>query len=96
MGFYQNPYTSLNLMYFFDRFAKNFNSEWVDAQTFIDLVDEYAEEYRRSNLSTIEISQSVTYPQAIYTSRILNSITKNLPKYDDDDTECLDCMIEQE
>ncbi|RIA94418.1 kinase-like domain-containing protein [Glomus cerebriforme] len=57
---------------------------------------EEAEEYRRANLSTIEINKSVTHPQAIYTSRILNSFTNNLPKYDDDNTECLDCGIEQE
>ncbi|RIA93125.1 hypothetical protein C1645_819749 [Glomus cerebriforme] len=33
-----------------------------------------------------------THPQAIYTSRILNPFTKDLPKYTDN-TECLDCEI---
>ncbi|RIA94202.1 hypothetical protein C1645_873593 [Glomus cerebriforme] len=51
-----------------------------------------AEEYRRANPSTIEND----HPQAIYTSRILNSFTNNLPKYDDNNTECLDCGIDQE
>ncbi|GBB89573.1 hypothetical protein RclHR1_01630011 [Rhizophagus clarus] len=53
-----------------------------------------AEEYRKANVSSIEISQSATHPQAIYISRLLNPFTEDLPKYDDNDhSECLDCAI---
>ena len=51
-----------------------------------------AEEYRIANLSYIENNQSITHPQAIYISRLLNSFTKDLPKCDKN-TECLDCEI---
>ncbi|RIA85659.1 kinase-like domain-containing protein [Glomus cerebriforme] len=47
-----------------------------------------AEEYRKANISSFKNNQSVTHPQAIYTSRILNPFTKNLHN-----TECLDCEI---
>jgi hypothetical protein len=54
---------------------------------------EEAEEFREANSSsTIENNQSTTHPQAIYTSRLLNPFTKDLPK--DDKTECLDCKID--
>ena len=36
-----------------------------------------------TNLSHIE--QSTTHPQAIYTSRLLNPFTKDLPRYDNVD-----------
>ncbi len=53
-----------------------------------------AEEYRKANISHHENNQTATNPQAIYISRLLNSFTKDLPKYDDDNnTECLDCAI---
>ncbi|UZO17113.1 uncharacterized protein OCT59_008474 [Rhizophagus irregularis] len=45
---------------------------------------EEAEEYRKANLTSIENYQTATHPQAIYTSRLLNPITKDLPKNDDD------------
>src|SRR5204862_6514 len=51
-----------------------------------------AEEYRKLHLSSFkEIKQSTIHPQAIYTSRLLNSFTKDLPKYGDNNTDCLDC-----
>ncbi|CAB4444291.1 unnamed protein product [Rhizophagus irregularis] len=54
-----------------------------------------AEEYRKANISSIEINQSTTHPQASNISRLLNPFTKDLPKCDnqDDHSECLDCTI---
>jgi serine/threonine protein kinase len=50
-----------------------------------------AEKYREASLSlSIENNRQTTHPQAIYTSRLLNPFTKDLPKYD---SECLDCAI---
>src|SRR5204862_310353 len=46
-----------------------------------------AEEYRKANVSSVENNQQTTHPQAVYTSRLLNQFTKDLP------TECLDCSI---
>ncbi|CAB5354861.1 unnamed protein product [Rhizophagus irregularis] len=46
-----------------------------------------AEEYSKENPLFIEDIQSATHPQAIYTSRLLNHFTKDLP------SECLDCEI---
>ncbi|EXX74211.1 uncharacterized protein OCT59_003761 [Rhizophagus irregularis] len=52
---------------------------------------EEAEEYRKANISSTENYQIVTHPQAIYTSRLLNPITKDLPKNDDGyNSQCLD------
>ncbi|POG64387.1 kinase-like domain-containing protein, partial [Rhizophagus irregularis DAOM 181602=DAOM 197198] len=39
---------------------------------------EKAEEYRKANLLSIESNQSTTHPEAYYTSRLLNTFTKNL------------------
>ncbi|RGB25571.1 kinase-like domain-containing protein [Rhizophagus diaphanus] len=47
-----------------------------------------SEEYRKANLSSTEIYQIITHPQAIYTSRLLNPITKDLSKNDDDLDDC--------
>ncbi|CAB5387837.1 unnamed protein product [Rhizophagus irregularis] len=47
-----------------------------------------SEEYRKANLSSTENYQIITHPQAIYTSRLLNPITKDLPKNDDDLDDC--------
>jgi len=44
-----------------------------------------AEEYRKANSLSIENNQQTTHPQAIYTSRLLNPYTKDLPKYDNID-----------
>ena len=38
--------------------------------------------YTRANLLAIKNNQTTTHPQAIYTSRLLNPYTKDLPKYD--------------
>ncbi|GES99307.1 kinase-like domain-containing protein [Rhizophagus clarus] len=52
-----------------------------------------AEEYRLNNNDGInENNQSNTHPQAIYTSRLLNSFTDDLPIYTDG-SECLDCIV---
>src|SRR5581483_4374037 len=42
-----------------------------------------AEEYRKANLSSIKNNKLTTHPQAIYTSRLLNPFTKDLPKEHD-------------
>ena len=45
---------------------------------------EEAYKYKKANLSAaIENNRSTTHPQAIYTSRLLNSFTRNLSKCDD-------------
>src|SRR5204863_8342686 len=50
---------------------------------------EEAEEYRLNNNNGVNQSnKSTTHPQAIYTSRLLNPFTKELPKYTDDGTDC--------
>ncbi|CAB4398897.1 unnamed protein product [Rhizophagus irregularis] len=46
-----------------------------------------AEEYKKTFFE--ERRQSITHPQAVYTSQLLNSFTNDLPKY----SECLDCEI---
>ncbi|RIA82703.1 kinase-like domain-containing protein [Glomus cerebriforme] len=50
-----------------------------------------AEEYRKKNLPFFEIS---THPQAIYTSRLLNCFTEHLKYVDNNNSECLDCAID--
>ncbi|CAB4389791.1 unnamed protein product [Rhizophagus irregularis] len=66
-------------------FYKSYNKDllFVENET-IKIQFDKAEEYRRANLASTENYQIVTHPQAIYTSRILNPITKDLPKNDDD------------
>ncbi|CAB4373530.1 unnamed protein product [Rhizophagus irregularis] len=50
-----------------------------------------AEEYREANFISTENYQIATHSQAIYTSRLLNPFTKDLPKCNDDDnSQCLD------
>ncbi|CAB4440757.1 unnamed protein product, partial [Rhizophagus irregularis] len=51
-----------------------------------------SEEYRKANLSFIKNYQITTHPQAIYTSRLLNPFTEDLPEYDDN-SQCLDQVI---
>ena len=52
-----------------------------------------AEEYKESNFSFLEEKrQSTTHPQAIYTSRLLNPFTRDLPNYDLN-SQFLDCEI---
>ncbi|RGB28192.1 hypothetical protein C1646_362046 [Rhizophagus diaphanus] len=48
-----------------------------------------AENYRKLHLSSFEKNKQ--HPEAIYTSRLLDPYTKDLPKYDN--SECLDCAI---
>ncbi|GBC09363.1 hypothetical protein RclHR1_00880017 [Rhizophagus clarus] len=49
-----------------------------------------ADEYRKANLLSVENNQPIaTHPQAYYTSRLLNSFTKDLS----DTAECLECAI---
>jgi serine/threonine protein kinase len=53
-----------------------------------------AENYRILHLtSSMRNRQTATHPQAIYSSRLLNPYTENLPKDDDDNSKCLDCTI---
>ncbi|GBC42988.2 kinase-like domain-containing protein [Rhizophagus irregularis DAOM 181602=DAOM 197198] len=52
-----------------------------------------AEEYRIEYLSFEEDNQSDTHPQAIFIARLLNSFTDELPEFDDDKSEALDCKI---
>ncbi|GES83236.1 kinase-like domain-containing protein [Rhizophagus clarus] len=54
---------------------------------------EEAENYRILHLPLLKEGTSTCHPQAIYTSRLLNPFTENLPKYIDDISECLDCTI---
>ncbi|RGB24443.1 kinase-like domain-containing protein [Rhizophagus diaphanus] len=54
---------------------------------------EEVEGYRKVNQLSNENDQSTTHPQAIYISRLLNSFTKELPKYNDNNSECLSCEI---
>ena len=51
-----------------------------------------AEEYRKANLSTFESNQQTTHPQAIYTSRLLNPFTIDLPKYDNIDNNSVEVI----
>ncbi|RGB38873.1 kinase-like domain-containing protein [Rhizophagus diaphanus] len=52
-----------------------------------------AEKYRNTHLSSLNSDrQIITHPQAVYTSRLLNSFTENLPKYFNN-SECLGCVI---
>jgi hypothetical protein len=48
-----------------------------------------AEIYRKSHLSSFK--ENKQHPEAIYTSRLLDPFTKDLPKYDN--SECLSCVI---
>ena len=51
----------------------------------IDKQFKEANKYRNANILPIENNQQTTHPQAIYTSRLLNPYTKDLPKYDNID-----------
>ncbi|CAB5377499.1 unnamed protein product [Rhizophagus irregularis] len=50
-----------------------------------------AEAYRKLHLSSVK--ENKQHPGAIYTSRLLNPFTKDLPKYDNDNSDCLSCAI---
>ena len=44
-----------------------------------------AYEFKKANLSSVENNKSIPHPQAIYTARLLNPYTRDLPKYDNID-----------
>ncbi|CAB5367103.1 unnamed protein product [Rhizophagus irregularis] len=82
-----------------DKFITSFNELYVEdlfivGNEEIEIQFKEAEEYRKANLSSTENHQIVTHPQAIYTSRLHNPITQDLPKNDDDyNSQCLDQVI---
>ncbi|CAB5395827.1 unnamed protein product [Rhizophagus irregularis] len=63
------------------------NSIYVAENNEIEIQFEEAEEFRKAILLSIEDYQATTHPQAIYISRLLNPLTKDL------NSECLDCAI---
>jgi serine/threonine protein kinase len=78
------------------------NSDWLPfegkEQQHYDIEKQFkkADEYKETNFLFLEErSHLKTHPQAVYTSRLLNSFTKDLPKYDLN-SECLDCEITYE
>ncbi|UZO05092.1 uncharacterized protein OCT59_025453 [Rhizophagus irregularis] len=79
---------------FYDSYSSNLKSEKDELLSFdINEQFEKAEEYKESNFLFLEEKrQSATHPQAVYTSRLLNPFTKDLPKYDLN-SECLDCEL---
>ncbi|GES91814.1 kinase-like domain-containing protein [Rhizophagus clarus] len=54
-----------------------------------------AEEYRKANVSSIDIIRSTSHPQAFNISRLLNPYTEDLLECDNTDNPsgCLDCVI---
>ncbi|RGB23927.1 kinase-like domain-containing protein, partial [Rhizophagus diaphanus] len=73
---------------FYELYVENFV---IEGNEEIEIQFKEAEEYRKANLSSTENYQTATHPQAIYTSRLLNPITKDLLKNDDDyNSQCLD------
>ncbi|EXX78254.1 Cla4p [Rhizophagus irregularis DAOM 197198w] len=77
-----------------EQFNKSYKGEILGTDDHDEIEKQFkkAEEYRKDNLLSNKNSRShTTHPKAVYTSRLLNSFTKNLPKYED--TECLDCKI---
>jgi serine/threonine protein kinase len=74
-----NPDKRPNINEIFD-LMKLFNNSRQQSE--IEKQLEEAEDHRRSNPLSIEVIQSNTHPQAIYTSRLLNPFTKDLSKYD--------------
>ncbi|GBB98102.1 hypothetical protein RclHR1_03140001, partial [Rhizophagus clarus] len=82
-----NPANRLNVTEI-ERLIKQFYSE-VSEQF------KEAEEYRINDNDRVDKSdRKITHPQAIYTSRLLNPFTENLPKHTDYNTECLDFAIQ--
>ncbi|POG61794.1 kinase-like domain-containing protein [Rhizophagus irregularis DAOM 181602=DAOM 197198] len=52
-----------------------------------------AEEYRKSHLTSFDENKRLaTHSQAIYTSRLLNPFTKNIPKYDNVDNNTVEII----
>ena len=50
--------------------------KWLDEEIIKQFEEAY--EYKKANLSAIENNQTITHPQAIYTSRLLNPYTTGL------------------
>ena len=59
---------------------KSFEKDWKIGEQF-----EEAYKYKKANISSIKNNQTTLHPEAMYTSRLLNPYTKNLPKYDNID-----------
>ncbi|UZN98885.1 uncharacterized protein OCT59_000170 [Rhizophagus irregularis] len=70
------------------------NSSYMGANKDKEIEKQFkeAEEYRKANYTSIGNSQLTSHhPQAYYTSRLLNPFTRDLSN---NDTDCLDCMID--
>ncbi|CAB5389310.1 unnamed protein product [Rhizophagus irregularis] len=85
------PYTQAADIYSFD-FKEVMNIEKEEQHYDIKKQFKESEEYRKAFISSSEknekeISQTATHPEAIYTSRILDTLTKELHD------ECLDCEV---
>ncbi|RGB28380.1 kinase-like domain-containing protein [Rhizophagus diaphanus] len=81
-----NRPNSIELKEFIDRFYNSLNQkfnkkEQIHHETEIQFNE--TQEYRKENFLSIKNNQLTTHTQAIYTSRLLNSFTKDLPKYED-------------
>ncbi|CAB5361805.1 unnamed protein product [Rhizophagus irregularis] len=75
-------------------FYKLYQDDFIIDEKDKDMQFKKAEEYRKANLSSIKNYQTAIHPQAIYTSRLINPITKDLPENDDDyNSQCLDHAI---
>jgi len=72
---------------FYELYVENFV---IVGNEEIEIQFKEAEEYRKANLSFVKNCQIATHPQAIYTSRLLNPFTEDLPEYN---SQCLDCTI---
>ncbi|CAB5390807.1 unnamed protein product [Rhizophagus irregularis] len=77
------------IMSFYKSYGRDF---FVVENKDIKMQFKKAEEYRKANLSFIKNYQITTHPQAIYTSRLLNPFTEDLPEYDNN-SQCLDQAI---
>ncbi|CAB5382903.1 unnamed protein product [Rhizophagus irregularis] len=81
-----NRPNSIELKEFIDLFYNSLNQKFdKKEQIHHETETQFNEtqEYRKENFLSIKNNQSTTHTQAIYTSRLLNSFTKNLSKYED-------------
>ena len=77
-----NPNNRPNASEIEELIRKFYNSIKYNHNGEIDKQFEEAEEYRKANTLSVDNNQPTIHPQAIYTSRLLNSFTKDLSKYD--------------
>jgi serine/threonine protein kinase len=94
----KNRPDSTTIYEIFLQFRKSYGRDILFAGTYDDQIKEQfkeAEDYRIVNQLSNKNNQSVTNPQAIYISRLLNSFTKEIPKYNGTNSECLDCEIDK-